>query len=50
MLDADGWNVSYNRVYRMSRREVVKVPAKQPKRGRTVPIPEVGPWQLSVKS
>jgi transposase InsO family protein len=34
MLRADGWNVSYKRVYRIWRREGLKVPAKQPKRGR----------------
>jgi len=34
MLRADGWTVSYKRVYRIWRREGLKVPAKQPKRGR----------------
>ena len=34
MLRTDGWNVSYKRVYRIWRREGLKVPAKQPKRGR----------------
>ncbi len=34
MLKADGWNVSYTRVYRIWRQEGLKVPVKQPKRGR----------------
>ena len=34
MLRTDGWNVSDKRVYRIWRREGLKVPAKQPKRGR----------------
>jgi len=34
MLRADGWTVSYKRVYRIWRREGLKVPTKQPKRGR----------------
>ncbi len=34
MLKADGWNVSYKRVYRIWRQEGLKVPVKQPKRGR----------------
>jgi len=34
MLRTDGWTVSYKRVYRIWRREGLKVPAKQPKRGR----------------
>jgi len=34
MLKAEGWHVSYKRVYRIWRREGLKVPSKQPKRGR----------------
>ncbi len=34
MLKADGWKVNGKRVYRIWRREGLKVPAKQPKRGR----------------
>ena len=34
LLRADGWNVSSKRVYRIWRREGLKVPAKPPKRGR----------------
>jgi transposase InsO family protein len=33
LLD-EGWHVSVKRVYRMWRREGLKVPKKQPKRGR----------------
>jgi putative transposase len=34
MLVADGWRVNVKRVYRIWRREGLKVPMKQPKRGR----------------
>ena len=34
MLVAEGWRVSVKRVYRIWRREGLKVPRKQPKRGR----------------
>lgn len=34
MLRADGWNVNHKKVYRIWREEGLKVPAKQPKRGR----------------
>lgn len=34
LLQADGWSVSAGRVYRIWRREGLKVPQKQPKRGR----------------
>ena len=34
MLIAEGWRVSIKRVYRIWRREGLKVPKKQPKRGR----------------
>ena len=34
LLNADGWKVSAGRVYRIWRREGLKVPQKQPKRGR----------------
>jgi putative transposase len=34
MLIAEGWRVSVKRVYRIWRREGLKVPKKQPKRGR----------------
>ena len=34
MLKAEGWHVSTKRVYRIWRREGLKVPAKQPKRSR----------------
>ena len=34
LLKADGWSVSAKRVYRIWRREGLKVPQKQPKRGR----------------
>ena len=34
MLVAEGWRVNVKRVYRIWRREGLKVPSKQPKRGR----------------
>lgn len=34
MLKAEGWNVNHKRVERIWREEGLKVPAKQPKRGR----------------
>jgi len=34
LLNRDGWHVSEKRVYRIWRREGLKVPQKQPKRGR----------------
>ena len=34
LLNADGWAVNVKRVYRIWRREGLKVPIKQPKRGR----------------
>lgn len=34
LLKADGWHVNHKRVARIWRREGLKVPAKQPKRGR----------------
>jgi putative transposase len=34
MLRADGWRVNHKRVARIWRREGLKVPGKQPKRGR----------------
>ena len=34
MLVAEGWRVNVKRVYRIWRREGLKVPTKQPKRGR----------------
>lgn len=34
MLRAEGWSVNVKRVYRIWRREGLKVPTKQPKRGR----------------
>ena len=34
MLVAEGWRVNVKRVYRIWRREGLKVPGKQPKRGR----------------
>jgi putative transposase len=34
LLVDDGWRVSVKRVYRIWRREGLKVPKKQPKRGR----------------
>ena len=34
MLVAEGWRVNIKRVYRIWRREGLKVPMKQPKRGR----------------
>ena len=34
LLQAQGWQVSRGRVMRLWRREGLKVPAKQPKRGR----------------
>lgn len=34
LLRRDGWHVNEKRVYRISRREGLKVPQKQPKRGR----------------
>jgi transposase InsO family protein len=34
MLRTDGWSVNHKRVYRIWREEGLKVPAKQPKRGR----------------
>jgi len=34
LLVAKGWRVSVKRVYRIWRREGLKVPKKQPKRGR----------------
>lgn len=34
MLNASGWHVNVKRVYRIWRREGLKVPMKQPKRGR----------------
>jgi len=34
LLRADGWRVNLKRVYRIWRREGLKVPQKQPKRGR----------------
>ena len=34
MLVAEGWRVNVKRVYRIWRREGLKVPMKQPKRGR----------------
>jgi putative transposase len=34
LLEQDGWSVSLKRVKRIWRREGLKVPAKQPKRGR----------------
>jgi len=34
LLQADGWRVNHKRVERIWRREGLKVPAKQPKRGR----------------
>jgi len=34
LLQADGWRVNLKRVYRIWRREGLKVPQKQPKRGR----------------
>ena len=34
MLVVEGWRVSVKRVYRIWRREGLKVPKKQPKRGR----------------
>ena len=33
LLQADGWRVNHKRVFRIWRREGLKVPAKQPKRG-----------------
>ena len=34
LLESEGWRVSHGRVMRVWRREGLKVPAKQPKRGR----------------
>ena len=34
LLVAEGWRVNVKRVYRIWRREGLKVPMKQPKRGR----------------
>lgn len=34
LLKAEGWHVNHKRVYRIWRREGLKVPQKQPKRGR----------------
>ena len=34
LLSADGWRVNHKRVERIWRREGLKVPGKQPKRGR----------------
>ncbi len=34
LLNRDGWSVNHKRVYRIWREEGLKVPAKQPKRGR----------------
>ena len=34
MLRADGWGVNHKRVERIWRQEGLKVPARQPKRGR----------------
>ena len=34
LLSADGWRVNHKRVERIWRREGLKVPSKQPKRGR----------------
>ena len=34
LLNREGWRVSVGRVYRIWRREGLKVPQKQPKRGR----------------
>ena len=34
LLCAEGWQVNLKRVYRIWRREGLKVPKKQPKRGR----------------
>ena len=34
LLADDGWRVSVNRIYRIWRREGMKAPKKQPKRGR----------------
>ena len=36
MLHQEGWQVNHKRVERIWRREGLKVPAKQPKRGRPV--------------
>ena len=37
MLVAEGWRVNVKRVYRIWRREGLKVPSNQPKRGRRRP-------------
>ena len=34
ILVAEGWRVNVKRIYRIWRREGLKVPRKQPKRGR----------------
>ena len=34
MLQAEGWRVNHKRIERLWRREGLKVPKKQPKRGR----------------
>jgi transposase InsO family protein len=34
MLQAEGWTINHKRVERLWRREGLKVPARQPKRGR----------------
>jgi transposase InsO family protein len=44
MLREEGWAVNHKRVERMWRREGLKVPAKQPKRGRLrlhLPLPPI---------
>ena len=42
LLVDEGWRVSVKRVYRIWRREGLKVPKKQPKRGRLGRVPGGG--------